>query len=151
MATSTLIQFLASGEAADTSHRRQVETFIAGGTIAALDVVGSDASQTGADKALYVTQAANVGTGNALAIGVALNAASAGEAVRVVVAGYVADVNCAGATIGAAGLPLSAGSTAAGEVEASAASDTAGCFAVSLEAKSATTANRVAIMVKKQF
>ena len=150
MATSTLIQFLASGEAADTSHRRQVETFIAGGTIAALDVVGSDASQTGADKALYVTQAANVGTGNALAIGVALNAASAGEAVRVVVAGYVADVNCAGGTI-AAGAALSAGSTAAGEVETAAAADTAGCFGVALEAKSATTANRVAIMVKKQF
>ena len=150
MATSTLIQFLASGEAADTSHRRQVETFIAGGTIAALDVVGSDATQTGADKALYVTQAANVGTGNALAIGVALNAASAGEAVRVVVAGYVADVNCAGGTI-AAGAALSAGSTAAGEVETAAAADTAGCFGVALEAKSATTANRVAIMVKKQF
>jgi hypothetical protein len=150
MATSTLIQFLASGEAADTSHRRQVETFIAGGTIAALDVVGSDATQTGADKALYVTQAANVATGNALAIGVALNAASAGEAVRVVVAGYVADVNCAGGTI-AAGAALSAGSTAAGEVETAAAADTAGCFGVALEAKSATTANRVAIMVKKQF
>jgi hypothetical protein len=29
MATSTLIQFLAPGEASDTSHRRQVETFIA--------------------------------------------------------------------------------------------------------------------------
>lgn len=151
MATSTLIQFLASGEAESTSHRRQVETFIAGGSIAAGDVVGSDATQTGPDKALYITQAANVGTGNALAIGVALNSASAGEAVRVVVAGYVADVNCAGGTIGAAGLPLSAGKTAAGEVDASAASDTAGCFAVSLEAKSATTANRVAIMVKKQF
>ena len=150
MATSTLIQFLASGEAGDTSHRRQVETFIAGGTIAALDVVGSDTSQTGADKALYVTQAANVGTGNALAIGVALNAAAAGEAVRVVVAGYVADVNCAGGTI-AAGAALSAGSTAAGEVETAAAADTAGCFGVALEAKSATTANRVAIMVKKQF
>jgi hypothetical protein len=150
MATSTLIQFLASGQAGDTSHRRQVETFIAGGTIAALDVVGSDATQTGADKALYVTQAANVATGNALAIGVALNAAAAGEAVRVVVAGYVADVNCAGGTI-AAGAALSAGSTAAGEVETAAAADTAGCFGVALEAKSATTANRVAIMVKKQF
>jgi hypothetical protein len=151
MATSTLIQFLASGEASDTSHRRQVETFIAGGTIAALDVVGSDTSKTGADKALYVIQAANVATGNPLAVGVALNGAAAGEAVRVVVAGYVADVNCAGGTIGAAGLPLSAGKTAAGEVDASAASDTAGCFAVSLEAKGATTANKVAIMVKKQF
>lgn len=151
MATSTLIQYLAPGEASDTSHRRQVETFIAGGTIAALDVVGSDTSKTGADKALYVIQAANVATGNPLAVGVALNAAAAGEAVRVVVAGYVADVNCAGGTIGAAGLPLSAGKTAAGEVDASAASDTAGCFAVSLEAKGATTANKVAIMVKKQF
>jgi uncharacterized membrane protein len=68
----------------------------------------------------------------------------------VVVSGYVADVNCAGGTI-AAGAALSAGSTAAGEVETAAAADTAGCFGVALEAKSATTANRVAIMVKKQF
>lgn len=151
MADSTLIQSLIPGATADQSHRREVETFIAGGTIAALDVVASDTTQTGADKALYVIQAALVATGNPSAIGVALNAASAGEAVRVVTSGYVADVNCAGGTIGAANLPLSAGKTAAGEVEASAATDTAGCFGVSLEAKGATTANKVAILVKKQF
>ena len=150
MATSTLIQFLAPGEASDTSHRRQVETFIANGTIAALDVVGSDISKTGADKALYVIQAANVATGNGLAVGVALNAATAGQPVRVVVSGYVADVNCAGGTI-AAGAALSAGKTFAGEVDTAAAGDLAGCFGVALEAKAATTPNRVAIMVKKQF
>lgn len=151
MATSTLIQSLIAGADADQSHRREVETFIAGGTIAALDVVGSDSSQTGTDAALYVTQAANVATGNALAIGVALHAATAGQRVEVVTSGYVADVNCAGGTIAAAGAALSAGKTAAGEVETSDATDTAGCFGVALEAKSATTANRVAILVKKQF
>lgn len=151
MATSTLIQFLDAGEGSDTSNRRQTETFLAGGAIAALDVVAFDSTQTGADKALYVTQAANVATGNGLAVGVALNAAAAGEQVEVVISGYVADVNCAGGTIGAAGVALSAGKTAAGEVDASAAGDLAGCFAVSLEAKGATTANKVAILVKKQF
>ena len=67
MATSTLVQFIAAGEGADTSNRRQVETFIAGGTIVAGDVVALDTTQTGADKVLYVIQAANVATGNPLA------------------------------------------------------------------------------------
>ena len=56
MATSTLIQFLDAGQAGDTSHRRQVETFFAAGAIAAGDWVSLDVSQTGADKALYIVQ-----------------------------------------------------------------------------------------------
>jgi len=151
MATSTLVQFIDAGEGADTSNRRQTETFLAGGTIVAGDVVALDTTQTGADRVLYVIQAANVATGNPLAVGVSLNAAASGEQVEVVVSGYVADVNCAGGTIGAAGLPLSAGKTAAGEVDASANTDTAGLFAVSLEAKGATTANKVAIHIPKRF
>ena len=38
-------------------------------------------------------------TGEPLAIGVSLDAAAAGDQVRVVVAGYVADVNCTAGTI----------------------------------------------------
>ena len=157
MATSTLIQFLGDGITSptsiegDTSNRRQVETFISSAAIVAGDVVGLDNTKTGADRVLYVKQAANVGTGNALAVGVALDAAAgAGEQVRVVVSGYAADVNCTNGTI-ASGAALSAASAAAGEVETAAAGDTAGLFAVALEAKGATTANKVAIHIFKRF
>ena len=150
-----VIQYL-EGEAADgtalgpaVSNRREVETFIATGTIAAGDVVMTDLSVAGAKRALSVLVAGVVATGNPLAIGVALNAATAGQRVEVVTSGYVADVKCNAGTI-AAGAPLSAG-IAAGEVETSAAGHLAGCFGVAMEAKGATTANRVAIMVKKQF
>ncbi len=157
MATSTLVQFLGDGItsptsiAGDTSNRRQVETFISSAAIVAGDVVGLDNTKTGADRVLYIKQAANVATGNPLAIGVALDAAAgAGEQVRVVVSGYAADVKCNGGTI-ASGAALSAASTAAGEVETAAAGDTAGLFAVALEAKGATTANKVAIHILKRF
>jgi len=165
MATQTVIQYLEEerysslpGGASEpigpeTMNRRQIETFIANGAITAGDVVAHDATKTGADRALYVIQAANVATGNGLACGVAItSAAGAGDKVDVVISGYVEGVNCTNSgAIGAANIPLSAGKTAAGEVEASANTDTAGCFAVSAEAKGATTANRVAVFVKKQF
>jgi hypothetical protein len=164
MATQTVIQYLEEerysslpGGASEpigpeTMNRRQIETFIANGAITAGDVVAHDATKTGADRALYVIQAANVATGNGLACGVAItSAAGAGDKVDVVIAGYVEGVNCTAGTIGAANIPLSAGKTAAGEVDASAAGDLAGCFAVSAEAKGATTANKVAVFVKKQF
>jgi len=100
MATSTLVQFLSSGEAGDTSNRRQVETFLAGGAIAAGDWVALDNSKTGADRCLYVVEAAGVATkGNAAAMGVALAAAAADERVDVVVAGYVASASVAAATV----------------------------------------------------
>ena len=87
MATSTLIQFLAEGSAGDTSNRRQVETFLASGTIAAGDWVQFDSAKSGADALLFVKEAATVGTkGNAAAFGVALEGAAAGEQVRAVVA-----------------------------------------------------------------
>ncbi len=113
MATSTLVQFLGdgitspTGAGADTSNRRQVETFISGAAIIKGDVVMLDTSKTGADRVLYIKQCANVATGNPLAVGVALNAAAAaGEQVRVVVAGYAADVDCAGGTILIGAAPL---------------------------------------------
>ncbi len=116
MATSTLVQFLGdgitspSGTEATTSNRRQVETFISSAAIVAGDVVGLDNTKTGSDRVLYVKQAANVATGNALAIGVALDSATAADQpVRVVVAGYV---DSAAVTTGvAADAPLSVDTT----------------------------------------
>ena len=145
MATSTLIQFLASGEAGDTSHRRQVETYIAAGTIAAGDVVAFDDSQTGADRALYVEQAGIVATGNGLAAGVALEAAASGEQVRVIVAGYAEDVSCAAGV--ATGAVVNAAGTAAGQVEAAAATDTI-VFGVTVEAEAGGS---VDLIVYKRF
>ena len=145
MATSTLIQFLAAGEAGDTSHRRQVETYIAAGTIAAGDVVAFDDSQTGADRALYVEQAGIVATGNGLAAGVALDGASAGEQVRVIVAGYAEDVSCAAGV--ATTTVVNAAGTAAGQVEAAAATDTI-IFGVTVEAEAGGS---VDMIVFKRF
>jgi len=87
MATSSLIQFLAAGEAGDSSNRRQVETFLAGGAISEGDWVALDSSQAGADRVLYVVEAAASATGG-VAIGVATEDAAAGERLDVVVAGY---------------------------------------------------------------
>ena len=91
MATSTLIQFLDAGQAGDTSHRRQVETFFAAGAIAAGDWVSLDVSQTGADKALYIVQTPGT-AGDGRVVGVALDTATGTAAapvqIRTVVAGY---------------------------------------------------------------
>jgi len=129
MATSTLIQNLdgsafvssttvpgsyTSVATPDVSNRRQVETFIAGGTVAAGDVVALDVSKTGALKALTIVEApANAG---ALAIGVCLGSAesdgslTAGSKINVVVTGYVASADVE--TGVAAGQALVVGATA---------------------------------------
>jgi len=129
MATSTLIQNLdgsafvssttvpgsyTSVATPDVSNRRQVETFIAGGTVAAGDVVALDVSKTGALKALTVVEApANAG---ALAIGVCLGSAesdgslTAGSKINVIVTGYVASADVE--TGVAAGQALVVGATA---------------------------------------
>lgn len=129
MATSTLIQKLdetafessktvpgsyTAVSTPDVSNRRQVETFIAGGTIAVGDAVALDVSKSGAAKALTVIEApANSG---ALVVGVCIGSAdsdgslTAGSKVNVVVTGYVtsADVE----TGVAAGQALVVGATA---------------------------------------
>lgn len=118
MATSTLVQFLSSGEAGDTSNRRQVETFLAGGAIAAGDWVALDSSKTGADRCLYVVEAAGVATkGNAAAMGVALAAAAADERVDVVVAGYVASASVAALTAAGDALVGPIGTAGRAEIE----------------------------------
>lgn len=115
MATSTLIQNLdttfSSGTTYGTalSDRRQVETFIANGTITAGQWVALDftASLSDGDKALKVVAAdGNAGAGAGITstaskvVGVALAGASAGGKVDVVVAGIAeASVTESGAGI----------------------------------------------------
>lgn len=106
MATNTILQSLNDSTAfggvstTGTSNRRQVETFLAGGTIAVGDAVAIDLSKTDSDKVLYVVEA-TAGT-KALIIGIAISAAAANEPVQVVVSGYVASADVAtGVTAGA--------------------------------------------------
>lgn len=110
MATSTLIQYLQAGEAGDTSNRGQVETFLTPTTIAAGDWVAFDASQTGANKTLFVVPTpATAGRGNV--VGVALQAvvgtASAPAQVKVVTGGYIAVAKVAAGTAQFASLTTS--------------------------------------------
>jgi hypothetical protein len=148
MATSTLIQFLDSGEAGDTSNRRQVETFIAGGAIAEGDWVALDNSQTGADRALYVVEAAGVATkGNAAAMGVALADAAANERIDIVVSGYVAKAGVAAATVAGDALIGPIGTAGRAEIEVPGTTTGAVC-GIALEAD---TANFAAVMVVKRY
>jgi hypothetical protein len=148
MATSTLVQFLDSGEAGDTSNRRQVETFIAGGAIAEGDWVALDNSQSGADRALYVVEAAGVATkGNAAAMGVALAAAAANERIDIVVSGYVAKAGVAAATVAGDALIGPIGTAGRAEIEVPGTTTGAVC-GIALEAD---TANFAAVMVVKRY
>lgn len=103
MATSTILQTLnpaADGGLASASNRRQIETFLAGGSVRPGDWVVFDTSKTGADRVLYVVEATGVVThGNGACVGVAIGTADAGESVDVVVAGYAGEANVGGATV----------------------------------------------------
>jgi len=103
MATSTLIQYLGTSQTTglgvsapvggDTMDRSQVETFIAGGVIAAGDWVIFDTSATGANRVLQVIQSPAT-AGNPLVVGVAAEAAAAsGVKIKVVIDGYWATAN----------------------------------------------------------
>jgi hypothetical protein len=145
MATSTLIQFIDAGESASTSHRSQEETFLAGGAIAAGDWVSLDTTQTGADKALYVIEAAGGAAGSGLPCGVALEAAASGEQVRVCIAGYCASASVLNA-VAAAGVPLRISATA-GAADAA----TGGAEAVIGTSLAAAAANVAEVWVYKRF
>ena len=152
MATTTPLQYLDTTDSAGAqlgatvSNRRTVERFIAGAAIASGDVVMLDATQTGASKVVYVRQAGAVATGNALAIGVAIQAAAAaGDHLDVVIAGYVEGVNCTAGAV-TAGAALEAGTTA-GEVADAVAADFP-IFGVALTAKAA---NKCTMMVYRKF
>lgn len=153
MATDDTIQYLETTTADGTAlggaemHRRQVETFLAGGAIAAGDIVAWDISKSGAAQAAYVIAAVAVGTvGNAAAMGVALESAAANQPVKVVISGYVTGAKCAAGVT--AGQPLCGPLTAAGTAALSVAAVTAGVLGVALDNESGGV---VTMMVRKQF
>ena len=148
MATSTLVQFLQSGEGAKTSNRSQEETFLAAGTIGAGDWVQFNTSATDANRVLSVIEATGAtATGNPLVVGVALEPATTGQQVRVCIGGY-----CEGANVdngvAAAGVALVVDNTGAGIANAIAAGDTAPACGVSLEA---AAGGKCDVWVLKQF
>jgi 2-methylcitrate dehydratase PrpD len=88
MATSNLIQFLAPGEASDTSNRSEKETFLAAGTIAVGDLVSLDVNQTlDSDKLLFVIASDSASAVKAICIGVATAAAVLNENCTVLLRG----------------------------------------------------------------
>jgi hypothetical protein len=154
MGTPTDIQYLGAvgdptaGNDAGQSYRTQVETFIAGGTIGAADLVAFDSSKTGHERVLYVVEAGAVATvGNPGVIGVALNAASAGETVQVVVAGYCASANVDGATVAGSALIGPIGTAGRAAIEAPG-TTTGAVWGVALAADSA---NLAPVVVFKRF
>tara|TARA_R110002012_G_scaffold300966_1_gene501054 strand:- start:4726 stop:5202 length:477 start_codon:yes stop_codon:yes gene_type:complete len=158
MATQTIIQYLEDerysalpggasvpvGE--ESMNRRQTETFVANGTIAVGDVVGFDTSKTGADRVLFVIKTAAIANGNGLAVGVATEAATAGDNVKCVISGY-ANVSTAG-TVAAINM-LTASPGTAGTVDGRVAADIAPAFGVTLEAR--TGAGLVAAWIYKHY
>jgi hypothetical protein len=170
MATSTLLQKLDGNalisnitgspgsyttvQVPDVSNRRQVETFIAGGTVAAGDWVQFDTSATGASRVLTVIEATGAtATGNPLVCGVCIGSAetdgslTVGSKVFVVVGGYVEGANVDNA-VAAAGVALVVDNTGAGIANAYAAADTAPICGVSLEA---AAGGKCDVWVIKQF
>ena len=102
MATNTLLQYLQSDDGSGValtghpSNRRQVERFIASGTIVAGDIVCLDITKTAdGDKSLFVTKANTTSGNTTLTIGVALDAAEANGELNVVIRGLAKDANVA--------------------------------------------------------
>ena len=107
MATSNLIQYLQPGEAGDTSYRGQVETFLTTTAVVAGDWLAFDASQTGANKTLFVVPTpAAAGRGNVVGVALApvTGTASAPAKVSAVIKGYIAVAKVAAGTAANASL-----------------------------------------------
>ena len=152
MATNTLLQYLQADDGSGValgitpSNRRQVERFIASGTIVAGDIVCLDISKTAdGDKSLFVTKA-NTGSGNTtLTIGVALDAAEANDELNVVIRGLAKDANVA--TGGAIGDRI-VGSNTAGRATQYGASSTQAILGYQLAAASG---NKADVWIIKQY
>ena len=145
MATSTLLQSLNKGDTYP-SNRRQVETFIASGTIAAGDAVAFDLAQADdGDKFLYVVRLDSADTKANCFVGIALGfVGTSGDKLEVVVSGpAVANV----ATGVAQGNALEASATG-GRLAAYANTSVSAIAAV---AGAAEAANKALVIVKKQF
>ena len=158
MATQTLIQYLETSAVtglgvsvpvgAGTMNRSQTETFVAGGAISQGDWLALDTSQTGANKALFVVEAAGVAiVGQANVIGVALADAAAGEKVPVCVAGYCPKASVAGAAVAGSALvgPIGVAGQAAIEVPGTTSGKLCGV------ALAADVANFAEVLVIKTF
>ena len=150
MATNTILQSLntsAEGAGVGSSARRQIETYIASGAIAAGDLVCFDITKTDdSDKCLHITKA-DTGSGNTIVcVGFALDAAlAAGDPVNVTVAGLHESANVAAAT--AAGDRLIASGTA-GRAAIYTGAESVPPIAYAIEAD---TANFAGVIVIKQF
>lgn len=166
MATSTLVQKLdatafvsnisgspgsyTSVAIPDVSNRRQVETFVAGATVAVGDWLQFDTSATGAARVLTVIQATNIALGNPLVCGVCLGSAetdgslTVGSKINVVVAGYAEKANVDGAVV--AGDPLVVDTTA-GRAHVAVTGDIGFCGV----ALAADVANVAPVWVYKKF
>ncbi len=110
MATSNLINYLQAGEAADTSNRQTVETFLTSTTVATGDFIALDTGATGANKALFVVPTPAVaGRGNVVGVALAgvVGTASAPAQVKVVIAGYAPVAKVAAGTAQHASLTTS--------------------------------------------
>lgn len=141
MMNPNLVQTLIAGEEGDTLNRSFVQTFLAGAAIAVGDVVAMDTTQSGADRALYVIEAAGVATvGNPAVLGVAKTAATAaGQEVEVYTQGYCPAASVNGSVV--AGSPLIGPIGTAGRAEIEVPGTTTGrVFGVALEADTANVA-----------
>lgn len=123
--------FGASVDVPSALNRRTVEILLAGGVIAAGDWVALDLSEAGSARAIQVVQASTAANGNALVVGVALEAAAAaGDKIQVVTRGYVEGANVTAATAAGAALVVDA---TAGRADAIVAADIAPPCGVTLE------------------
>ena len=152
MATSTLLQYLQSTDGdgntvgVTPSNRRQVERFIASSAMAENDLVALDFSKTAdGDKALYIIKADD-SLISQVAIGFALNAATAaGDEVNVTIAGINESANVVNTTAAGDRLIIS---SVAGQAKVVTPSDIVPIVAVAVEADAANVAT---VFVLKQF
>jgi len=159
MATQNIIQYLETSQynalpaggtiavGVEASNRRQIETFISGGAIAANDLVALDFSKTSDGEIAITIVAADSTSANSIAVvGFALNAATgAGENVDVTIAGLHSSANLEGGVAKGDRLSISA---VAGQADTYVDTDTVPVIGYACEAP---TANVGSVFVIKQF
>ena len=152
MATNTLLQYLQADDGSGTplgvtaSNRRQVERYIAGGAIAANDLVAFDFSKTADGEIALTVVKADSGSADSIAVvGFALEGAAIGDELNVTIAGIHVSANVAGAVAKGDRLSISA---VAGQADTYVAADSVPIIGYAVEAD---TANIASVMVIKQF
>lgn len=153
MATNTLLQYLQADDGdgvalgVTSSNRRQVERYIAGGAIAANDLVAFDFSKTSDNEIALTVVKADSGSTNSIAVvGFALEAAAAaGDEINVTIAGIHVSANVEGNVAKGDRLSISA---VAGQADTYVNSDTVPVIGYAIEDD---TGNIASVMVIKQF